>query len=150
MLSLNSMVRISSNEVNEMVRHCLEENPNEACGLLIGVGDEITFVRRARSQRPSPYEFTMEPMDILAIDREAETNDMGIVGLYHCHTMTDAFPSPTDVAASPDENWFHFLISLKRKPYQVRAFKIVGRSIDGVEIVLTDLKDGLIEAQWSL
>ncbi len=43
---------------------------------------------------PSPFEFTMEPKDILTIDQEADTEGLEIVGLYHSHTMTEAYPSP--------------------------------------------------------
>ncbi len=150
MPSLYLMVHISSNDISEIVRHCVGETPNEACGLLIGSGDTIHFVRSARSQRPSPYEFTMEPKDILTIDQEAETKGLEIVGLYHSHTMTDAYPSQTDIAACPDDRWFHFLVSLKAKPYKVRAYRIVGSSVEVVAISASDGREGSFAPLWSL
>ncbi|MDA8277723.1 MAG: M67 family metallopeptidase [Actinomycetota bacterium] len=150
MPSLNLMVHISSNDISEIIRHCVEETPNEACGLLIGRGDVINSVRRARSQIPSPFEFTMESKDILTIDQEADTEGLEIVGLYHSHTMTEAYPSPTDVAACPDDRWFHILISLKERPYKVSAFRIVDRSIEEVTISLSGGGDRSQGDLWTL
>ncbi len=131
---LNLMVRISSENISWMVQYCLETSPNEACGLLLGVGESVKFVRGARSVAPSPYQFTMEPLDILAIDKEAEDLEVEIVGLFHSHTTSEAYPSETDVDACPDDRWVHFLVSLKSKPYRVRAFKIADRKITEIEI----------------
>ncbi len=150
MPSLNLMVHISSSDISEIVRHCIDEMPNEACGLLIGSGDIIHLVRSAQSQRPSPYEFTMEPKDILTIDQEADTKGLEIVGLYHSHTMTDAFPSPTDIAACPDDRWFHFLVSLKNEPYKVSAYRIVDRTVEVVAILLSDCGEVDPSPFWSL
>ena len=38
---------------------------------------------------------------------------MEIIGVFHSHTHTDAYPSPTDVAQAPDPDWHYVLVSLR-------------------------------------
>jgi proteasome lid subunit RPN8/RPN11 len=48
------------------------------------------------------------------------------VGVWHSHTHTDAFPSPTDVrqAADLDPAWLYVLVSLRLGDPVMRAYRI--------------------------
>ncbi len=51
-----------------------------------------------------------------------------IIGVFHSHTHTEAYPSPTDVAQAPDPAWHYVLVSLRDIQPVVRSYRIV----DGV------------------
>ena len=72
--------------------------------------------------------YTVDPKVHLRADRDAEGKGGGILGVFHSHTHTEAYPSPTDVAQAPDPSWHYVIVSLRSDVVSMRSFKIV----DGV------------------
>jgi len=72
--------------------------------------------------------YTVDPKEHLRADRAAEAEGLAIIGVFHSHTHTDAYPSPTDVAQAPDPTWHYVLVSLRDLLPTVRSYRIV----DGV------------------
>jgi len=61
-------------------------------------------------------------------EKYADENNLEIVSIYHSHTLSQAYPSPTDITNAVESGWInpnYVLISLveKTRPI-VRAFKI--------------------------
>ncbi len=89
---------------DQMVAHCLTGLPEEACGLLGGdleTGEAVTCYP-TRNLAASAKLYTVDPKDHLRADRDAEAAGNSIIGVFHSHTHTEAYPSPTDVAQAPD------------------------------------------------
>jgi proteasome lid subunit RPN8/RPN11 len=126
-----------------MVAHCLDGAPLEACGLLAGAtGDtddapaRVAEVVAAHNRAASARVYTVEPRDLLRADRRAEELGGGLLGVYHSHTHTDAYPSPTDVAAAPDPAWHYVLVSLRDTEPVVRSYRIRDGKIEEEQVVL--------------
>jgi len=68
--------------------------------------------------------YELDPGDHLRADREAEGKGLEIVGVFHSHTHTEAYPSPTDVARAPDPEWHYLLVSLADEEPVLRSFHI--------------------------
>ena len=66
----------------------------------------------------------------LAVDRVARQRGLEVIGAFHSHTHTDAWPSPTDVAAAVDPSWHWVVVSLRRADPVLRSFRIAGGAID--------------------
>ncbi len=47
-----------------------------------------------------------------------------IVGVWHSHTHTDAYPSPTDVRQAVDPMWVYVIVSLRDEVPMLRAYRI--------------------------
>jgi len=111
-----------------MVQHCLEGRPEEACGLLGGVLDgdsaEVTVCYPGRNLTASATLYELDSKDHLLADRDAEGRGIEIVGVFHSHTHTEAYPSPTDVARAPDPGWHYILVSLRDPEPVIRSFRI--------------------------
>jgi proteasome lid subunit RPN8/RPN11 len=112
-----------------MVADCIDGFPLEACGLLVGVaGNEgearVTLCVPAHNAAASARVYTVEPRDLLRADRRAEALGAELVGVYHSHTHTDAYPSPTDVGQAPDPAWHYVLVSLRDAEPSVRSYRI--------------------------
>jgi [CysO sulfur-carrier protein]-S-L-cysteine hydrolase len=78
----------------ELVAHARDEEPNEACGLLVLEGDVATRYERGRNAAGSPYRFELE------IDPEVWflDEDDGIeLAVFHSHPSSPPRPSRTDV-----------------------------------------------------
>ena len=112
---------------DQMVAHCLGGLPDEACGLLGGIpetGEAVTCYP-TRNLAASAKLYTVDPKEHLRADRDAEASGHSIIGVFHSHTHTEAYPSPTDVAQAPDPTWHYVLVSLRDIQPVVRSYTIV-------------------------
>ena len=105
----------------------LDGLPDEACGLLAGdvTGGQVGACYPTRNVAASAKLYTVDPRQHLQADRDAEQHGMEIMGVFHSHTHTDAYPSPTDVAQAPDPDWHYVLVSLRDSRPVLRSFRIV-------------------------
>ena len=134
------MIAIDVLAYEKMVSSCLREYPLEACGILLGSPLRVSWVKPATNIERSARIYTVDPKDMLVADRLAEQLGVEMVGVYHSHTHSEAFPSPTDVAQAPDPTWYYFLISLKREIPEVRAYQIVEGKITETPLVVESSK----------
>jgi [CysO sulfur-carrier protein]-S-L-cysteine hydrolase len=113
-----------------VVAHCLDWYPLEGCGLLAAGGAagpadaEVREVYPAANSARSARLYTVEPKDLLRADRAAEEAGLSLVGVWHSHTHTPAYPSPTDVAQAPDPDWHYVLVSLSDGEPVLRSYHI--------------------------
>src|SRR3990172_6081687 len=111
---------------DEVIAHAQEEDPNECCGILAGLDGRITRLYRTANADKSPYRYNVESRDLLRIFRDIEDNGWELLGIYHSHTHTEAYPSPTDVSLAFWPDSYYFIVSLKDAQNPViRAFRIV-------------------------
>lgn len=127
-----------------IVAHCLDGLPDEACGMLAGPMDsdgeptgEITAVYPCRNADASARTYTVEPRDLLRAMRDAESRGSELVGVWHSHTHTDAYPSPTDVRQAVDPAWLYVLVSLRHGEPTMRAYRIRDGVIAEVDVVVS-------------
>ena len=132
------MLRLPSEIHLQMVGHCITGFPEEACGLLAGDPDsgEVTLCYPTRNAAASATLYTVDPRQHLQADRDAEARGASIIGVFHSHTHTDAYPSPTDVAQAPDPSWHYVLVSLRDTQPVVRSYRIVGEAITEESVVV--------------
>jgi [CysO sulfur-carrier protein]-S-L-cysteine hydrolase len=114
---------------DRVVAHCLDGIPLEACGLLAGregpAGAVVEEVFPTRNAAQSARVYTVEPGDLLRADRAAETAGLSLIGVWHSHTHTPAFPSPTDIDQAPDPTWHYVLVSLSDSEPVLRSYRVV-------------------------
>jgi proteasome lid subunit RPN8/RPN11 len=132
------VLRLTDATYTDMVAHALDDLPNEACGLVAAAPatDKIERVYRCRNAAASSRLYEVDPLDHLKADRDAEGRGLEIVGVYHSHTHTEAYPSPTDVNQAPDPTWHYVLVSLKDPEPVVRSYRIVDSIISEEPVVL--------------
>lgn len=134
------MLRLTRAHFLQIVAHALDGIPNEACGLLgakDGSTGDVQAVYPCRNAAESARIYELHPLDHLHADRDADAAGLQISGVYHSHTHTDAWPSPTDVAQAPDPEWHYVIVSLRLPEPVLRSFRIVDGQI-GEEPVLVD------------
>jgi len=130
------MLRLGHRAYAEMVAHCWAGLPLEACGLLGGTDDDVSVCYPTVNAAGSARVYTVEPKGLLGADRDAESRGIALIGVFHSHTHTAAYPSPTDVAQAPDPAWHYVLVSLADGIPVVRSYRIVGGNISEEPIVL--------------
>ncbi|MFZ9579891.1 MAG: Mov34/MPN/PAD-1 family protein [Ilumatobacteraceae bacterium] len=128
---------VITDQVREaMANLAVSEYPLEACGLMAGApgSNEIVRFFPCRNVDQSARVYTIDPRDHLRAERTAEDEGLEIRGVMHSHTHTEAYPSPTDVAAAPDPDWHYLIVTLKRETPEMRTFRIRGGQITEIEV----------------
>jgi proteasome lid subunit RPN8/RPN11 len=125
--------------IDEVVAHAKEDAPNECCGIIAGKDGRAVKLFRAKNAEASPYRYNVEPKDLFRIFRECEENGWSFLAIYHSHTASEAYPSPTDVRLATWPEAYYVLVSLQDadKPV-VRAFRITNGAISEEEIVAAE------------
>ena len=109
----------------EIFAHAREETPKECCGLIAGRNGLPTRVVRCTNASSTP-EFRYS---LREIRRVFEIEDEGdeLVGIYHSHPRSPAYPSPTDRSEAHWPNVAYVLISLRTRDVEIHAYTIRDR-----------------------
>ena len=123
---------------DEMIAHALAEVPNECCGILAGLNDRVIKLYRTTNTSDSPYRYSIEPREMHAIYKEIQDNGWKLLGVYHSHTHTEAYPSPTDMKSIVLPGSIYFIISLS-DPDQaiIRGFHIMKGKVIETQLRIT-------------
>lgn len=138
--STGSELRVSDTHLTQMAAHCLRCYPEEGCGLLVGEfsSGSVVEVHPTENTAHSSQLYTVDPRAHLRIDRVAEDAGLSVIGVFHSHTHTDPWPSPTDVRQAPDPSWHYVLVSLRHDVPSTRSYRIVDGSILEEPVIVVD------------
>ena len=157
------MFKLEKRFALEILDHARAEVPNECCGFLIGEDESVLQVYRCNSTEKSPYRYFVDSMDQVRVNKLLEEKGWDLLGVYHSHTHTEAYPSETDIERAdehrktmlallsvfrdpsiPEESLpslyagpLYFIISLKNAAEPViRAFQITDGKITEEEVMI--------------
>lgn len=114
---------IAKSLVDDMVRHCLEERPNEACGLLASKDGVVVSILAMSNAARSPVRYALDSKEQFRAYKALAERQWELGGVFHSHTHTDPVPSPTDVRLA-SEDVPYVIVSLASEPPSIRAFRI--------------------------
>jgi len=118
----------------EMIGNAYDAYPLEACGLLVGKGAKVHRFVGCTNEAASARVYIIPGKELLRAEMAAEADGLEIIGVFHSHTHSEPYPSPTDVAQAPDPGWFYVIVSLKRGAPESRCYRIVDATIAEVPI----------------
>ena len=129
------MLTLSSVHRDAIVATCVRALPNEGCGLLLGTPDgTVTDVVASPNVADSAKLYEIDSRVLLRAYRRSEEEGLAVLGVFHSHTHSEAYPSPTDVAQAPDPEWHYVLVSLRDVPTVIRSFRIENGEIDEEDV----------------
>ncbi len=135
-------LELSAHHRREIISWCKSRYPNEACGLLAGLlangskysVERVYPVENAESKSPKTRYF-MDPKGQFEAMRDAESRGFEIIGAFHSHTHSPAFPSSTDIELAMYPEWVWVIVSLASpEDPDLQAFWIRDGSVTSVEI----------------
>lgn len=105
-----SMLTLQSETLSQICDHAKLEFPDECCGVILGA-DAQEFVRKCRNiqnalhqEDPDTYPrdartaYVIHPDDLIAVHKEADTQQWQIKAFYHSHPNHEAYFSEKDKA----------------------------------------------------
>jgi proteasome lid subunit RPN8/RPN11 len=136
---MGNTFNLEKNYADEMVAHAHAEAPNECCGILAGVKGRVIKLYRTANTEHSPYHYTVDPQELLSIYEEIRDKKWELLGIYHSHTHTEAFPSPTDINSARLPESLYIIISLSDpdRPL-IRGFHINEGKVTETELRITE------------
>lgn len=131
----DKLVQIKDAIVTAIEEHARREHPAECCGLLSGSNGLVTDIHQLRNDADKPEtRYFATPEELFAAMRRIREAGQALLGVYHSHPRTPAYPSASDVEMAFYPEAFYFIISLEPS-VELRAFKIEDSKIEDVEIV---------------
>jgi proteasome lid subunit RPN8/RPN11 len=120
--------------LRQILEHARAEAPNEACGLLAGRDGYVTHVLPATNVAENPrVRYLMDPHDQLDHFQAIEEQGLDLLGIYHSHPASPAYPSATDLSMAYYPEAVYAIISLVQNNNPVlRAFRMADEQISEV------------------
>ncbi|MFB5604261.1 MAG: Mov34/MPN/PAD-1 family protein, partial [Candidatus Nitrosomaritimum aestuariumsis] len=72
------------------------QKPNESCALLFGKDNTVMDLFLTENIEKSPVNFTISNKQLIEGYKIAEEKHMQVIGIFHSHPDSEAYPSNTD------------------------------------------------------
>ena len=119
-----------------MIDHARRALPAECCGLLSGANGVITDWHPLRNVADKPEtRYYATPEELFAAMRRIRDANQKLLGIYHSHPRTPAYPSASDVEMAFYPEAVYFIISLEPQ-IDLRAYRIEGARIESMQVVV--------------
>lgn len=134
-----SSVDIPARIVEAIVEHARAEDPNEACGLIVGdapaaEGGEPLRWEPTRNKAASPFRYEIDPADLLRLTLATDDAGEAFWAIVHSHVRTAPRPSQTDISLALYPDALYVLVSLADETPEIRAWRIVDGTVSEVEL----------------
>ncbi|MBR6804413.1 MAG: M67 family metallopeptidase [Paludibacteraceae bacterium] len=124
-------MKIPQDIIDELIAQARKDAPNESCGYLLGIGDEVTENYWMENIDHSPEHFSFAPKDQFAALRYARSKGLKILANWHSHPATPSRPSQEDLRLANDPTIRYAILSLLNDEPRLNSFKILnGETID--------------------
>jgi len=130
------MVFIADRMKEEIIRHVQEHASREACGILAGKDGRVEKIFKMTNTADTPEKcYFMDSIEQLKVVKEIRKEELEMIGIYHSHPGSDAYPSARDVELAFYPAVAYIIVSLKNKQRpEIRAFRIVEGEIKEEEL----------------
>ena len=127
---------IARQALDEVLAHARESQPQECCGMLIGADSRILTAVRARNLAASPTRYLIDPKDHLDALRTARQRNLDVLGFYHSHPRSTAFPSETDLSEAAYPDCVYLIVGLQGDQVDARLFRFGNGTAEETEMIV--------------
>ena len=89
-------ITLTQSDKKILTEHADNEKPNESCAILFGKKDTVSEIFLTENIEKSPVNFTISNDQLIDAYKMAEDKKMEIIGIFHSHPNSEAYPSNTD------------------------------------------------------
>lgn len=132
----NASISIPRVLFGQMLVHCQEELPREACGILSGRAGVVTQAYPMTNVEASPTRYLMDTEEQFRVMRDIWSRGEELAAIYHSHPTTQAYPSDTDIRLAYYPEAVYLIVSLAGATPDVRGFRIQAGSVEAVPIAV--------------
>lgn len=130
-------ISIPQSIIDQIHEQALSEEPDEACGYLIGSGSRVGGRIEMTNVDHSPEHFSFDPSEQFAAVKQAREAGKQLVAVYHSHPETPARMSQEDIRLANDTQMIYVIHSLADDT--TRAFTVdAQKQVSAVSVTFTD------------
>ena len=89
-------IKLTESDKKILSEYSENQKPNESCAILFGKDDQVLDLFLTENIEKSPVNFTISDKQLIEAYKMAEEKKMEVVGIFHSHPGSDAYPSDTD------------------------------------------------------
>ena len=89
-------IKLTESDKKILSEYSENQKPNESCAILFGKDDQVLDLFLTENMENSPVNFTISNKQLIEAYKIAEEKKMEVVGIFHSHPGSDAYPSNTD------------------------------------------------------
>ena len=89
-------IKLSETDKKILAEYSENQKPNESCAILFGKNDKVLDLFLTENIEKSPVNFTISNKQLIEGYKIAEEKEMDVIGIFHSHPDSDAYPSNTD------------------------------------------------------
>lgn len=89
-------ITLSGSDKKILSEYSENQKPNESCAILFGKNDTVSDLFLTENIEESPVNFTISNEQLIEGYKMAEEKSLDVIGIFHSHPDSDAFPSNTD------------------------------------------------------
>ena len=131
-------LHILKNLYDEMLSHCRESCPNEACGILAGKENKASKIYKMANIEKSPVSYFMDSKEQFKVMKDIRENNLEMVAIFHSHPSSPAYPSNKDLNLAFYEDSIYIIVSLIESEPAVKGFLIKEGKIKEVTIAVKE------------
>jgi len=87
---------LSQSDKKTLSEYSENHKPYESCALLFGKDNQVSDLFLTENIEKSPVNFTISNEQLIEGYKIAEEKKVDVIGIFHSHPNSDAFPSNTD------------------------------------------------------
>ena len=131
-------LRLPRDFADAIVDQARSEHPNEACGLLAGTNGSATKLFPTTNTERSPVIYRIDPKEQFRVFKQIEDEGLELVGIYHSHTRSAAYPSNTDVAQAYYPEAVYLIVSLAQADApDLRGYRITDGKVAEIPLEIS-------------
>ena len=132
------MLTLPRHMLDAIVAHARRDHPDECCGVVAGRDGVATRMFEMENAERSPTGFVFDSAEWLRVYRDIDDADEEPLAVYHSHTMTEAYPSRTDIRWSATAGFPHWLlVSTRTDEPEIRSYIIDDGVVTEEEVRVT-------------
>lgn len=132
-------LRLSHQQVQAIIDHCVESQPDEACGLIAGQGGTTEQIIPIGNVADNPQQhYQMGANEQLKALKWIEASHLEWIAVYHSHPDSVPIPSLEDIHSAElnTPSLIHLIVSLKNNRSRLQAWHIHDGQVDEVELLI--------------
>ena len=129
-------LQLSPQQAQQLTDHALAEQPNEACGVIAGVGTQVREIIPLKNIAAQPEQaYRIEDHGLAVTLFTLEKRGLSLLGFYHSHPQGEPVPSPSDVQQAAYPDVAYMIVGLRPAP-KLAAWNIRYGRVAPVELIV--------------
>ena len=131
------MISIKKEDIGIIIEHARAEYPLEACGILAGKKGNVEKVYKMTNKDSSAITYIMDSREQYKVMKEMRERGFDLVGVYHSHTSSPAYPSMRDIDLASYPEASYMIVSLASGEIDLKSFSIKDGKVEeeGIRIL---------------